>query len=278
MLRTRDDIGESLPHLPYRAGGGNIALLAMERESVRQEGSESVHLEVGDGITTLAGSWTFGGDVPSAFDSHVARSVPSYSECHDLIADIADQVMPHGGRCYDIGCSTGALTSILSERLGSRRAEVIGVDREPGMIDRARSRCAGMPYVSFQTASLEELSMERADLVVSYYTLQFVPPRERLGILENIRRALAPAGALILFEKVLAPTARTQEVANGAYSDWKRRQGFSDEEIASKTRSLRGVLQPLSPQENVALLRRAGFGEVMHVFRWVLFEGLVAFA
>jgi tRNA (cmo5U34)-methyltransferase len=252
--------------------------LAGDRDQPRDESAQPRPLQVGDGISTLAGSWTFGGDVPEAFDNHVARSIPAYSECHRLIADLADQLAPLGGRCYDLGCSTGALTRLLAEHLADRRVEVIGVDREPGMIRRATERCSQLPMVRFETASLEELVFEPADLVVCYYTLQFVPLRHRRAVVERIRRAVDPAGALILFEKVLAPTARTQEIAVGAYMDWKRQQGFSDEEIAAKTRSIRGVLQSLSPDENDAMLRRAGFSEVMQVFRWVLFEGLVAYA
>jgi tRNA (cmo5U34)-methyltransferase len=231
---------------------------------------------VGDGITTPAGSWSFGGEVPDAFDRHVARSVPAYVEGQELIADIADQLVPQSGRVYDLGCSTGTLTRQLAERLAPRRAEVVGIDREPGMVERARERCAGLPSVRFETASLQELSFEPADLVVSYYTLQFVPLRSRAELVARIHAALAPGGSFVLFEKVLASSARNQETAVGAYADWKRRQGFGDEEIAAKSRSIRGVLQPLSPAENEAMLLGAGFGEMMYVFRWVLFEGLVA--
>lgn len=252
--------------------------MATDRTRLRPVGADAHAPRVGDGIRTLAGSWTFGGEVPAAFDSHVERSVPAYHECHAMIADLADQLVPAGGRCYDLGCSTGALTALLAERLAPRRAEVVGVDREPDMVRQAAERCAQLSGVRLLTSGVEELELEPADLVVSYYTLQFVPLRVRREVLESIRRALAPAGALILFEKVLAPTARSQEVAVGAYHDWKRGQGFSDDEIAAKARSIRGVLQPLSPAENEAMLRRAGFGDVMHVFRWVLFEGVVAWA
>ena len=113
----------------------------------RQDGlDETLHApHVGDGITTPAGSWTFGGEVPEAFDAHVARSVPSYTDGQELIADLADQLVPPGGRVYDLGCSTGALTAQLAERLAPRRAEVIGVDREPGMTERARDALRGAP-------------------------------------------------------------------------------------------------------------------------------------
>jgi len=253
-----------------------LRFLATELDTDRQDTDQLHTPHVGDGITTMAGSWTFGGEVPAAFDSHVSRSVPAYADGQEMIADIAEQVVPHGGRIYDLGCSTGTLTALLAERLAPRRIELIGVDRERGMIERAEERCAHLPTVRFETASLQELTLEPADMVVSYYTLQFVPLRARAEIVARIHAALVPGGSFVLFEKVLASGARNQEMAIGAYSDWKRRQGFGDEEIAAKSRSIRGVLQPLSPAENEAMLLGAGFGEMMYVFRWVLFEGLIA--
>src|SRR4051794_15449388 len=239
--------------------------------------ADGLHVpHVGDGITTPAGSWTFGGEVPAAFDSHVARSVPAYAEGQELIADIADQLVSPGGRVYDLGCSTGALTAQIAERLAPRRVEVVGIDREPGMVERAQLRCAALPQVRFETASLQALAFESADMIVSYYTLQFVPLRARAQVVARIREALVPGGTFVLFEKVVASSARNQATAEGAYADWKSRQGFGDDEIAAKARSIRGVLQPLSSEENDAMLREAGFGELMRVFRWVLFEGLIA--
>jgi hypothetical protein len=35
-------------------------------------------------------------------------------------------------------------------------------------------------------------------------------------------------------------------------------------------------LQPLTASENHELLRNAGFSEIMHVFRWLMFDGVVA--
>src|SRR5437016_4352914 len=111
--------------------------------------------------------------------------------------------------------------------------------------------------------------------------LRRVPPAHR-----GPRRPAGAAGWALLRPGLLdgdadaaargAPSARDQEMASGVYSDWKGRQGFSDAELAAKARSLRGVLQPQSHEENEVMLRRAGFSQVMQVFRWLLFEGLVA--
>ena len=69
-----------------------------------------------------------------------------------------------------------------------------------------------------------------------------------------------------------------QDVSVGVYSDFKRRRGFTDDEIAAKARSLRGVLHPLPAAQNYAMLRRGGFTELVQVFRWMIFDGVIAYA
>lgn len=239
---------------------------------------EGDDVEVGSGIRAPGGVWTFGEDTPRWFDDHVASSIPAYAGCHELVVDIADQLVPPGGRCYDLGCSTGALTSRLAERLAPRGAEVIGIDREPGMIEAATERCVGLASVRFEVSALENAKLETADLAVCFYTLQFVPRRQRQEVLAGIHRALAPAGVLILFEKILAPSAHAQDLSVGVYADFKRRRGFTDDEIAAKARSLRGVLHPLPAEQNYAMLRQGGFTELVPVFRWMIFDGVIAYA
>ena len=230
---------------------------------------------VGSGLDADSGGWTFGGDTPAAFGEHAVQSIPWYEACHELVVDVADHLVPAGGRCYELGCSTGTLTAKLASRLRARGAEVVGVDSEPGMIAFAAERCSGLP-ARFESARLEELDFEQADLIVSYYTLQFVGRRDRPEVVRHIQQALRPTGALILFEKVLADSGRAQEIATGALYDWKRRQGLSDAEIAAKARSLRGVLEPQTSAKNRAMLLRAGFTEPIQIFRWMAWEGLVA--
>ena len=46
-------------------------------------------------------------------------------------------------------------------------------------------------------------------------------------------------------------------------------------EIINKSRSLKGVLEPFSTEGNLGLLRRAGFQDIMTVFKYVPFEGFL---
>jgi tRNA (cmo5U34)-methyltransferase len=75
---------------------------------------------------------------------------------------------------------------------------------------------------------------------------------------------------------VHAPDARFQDIASGLYTELKLRRGFSGAEIVNKARALKGVLQPCSSEGNRDLLARAGFTDVMTMFKYVCFEGFVA--
>ncbi len=231
---------------------------------------------IGDGIHVDPGAWSFSGEVVDNFDVHVARSVPFYTHTHRLIEQLSDRFVTSGSRVYDLGCSTGALTVRLAHRHRERDIELVAVDREPRMVAVARDRSAAYPSVTALEADLVELELHPADLVVAHYTLQFVMPAARPGVFERIARALDHRGAFLMFEKVRSSDKRVDALTAGMYYDWKRSQGYSHAEIAAKTRSLEGVLEPFTPEQNRDFLRTAGFKTVFAVYRWLNWEGLVA--
>ena len=49
-----------------------------------------------------------------------------------------------------------------------------------------------------------------------------------------------------MVEKVRAPDARFQDIINQVYFEYKISQGYTDNEIIAKSRSLKGVLEPFS--------------------------------
>jgi tRNA (cmo5U34)-methyltransferase len=76
---------------------------------------------------------------------------------------------------------------------------------------------------------------------------------------------------------VRGPDARFQDIMTAMYSyDYKLAQGYNAEEIVSKARSLKGILEPFSTQGNLDMLARAGFKDVTTIMKYISFEGLVA--
>jgi len=232
---------------------------------------------VGQKIAADNAGWTFGNNVPDTFVDHIRQSVPLYESGHDLACQLSDFFVKDDSVVYEIGTSTGELIRKLAEHNARKSgARWVGMDVEPAMVAAAEKHCKDVPNISILHADARHLDMEKADLIVSYYTMQFVPPRYRQELFDKIYEALNWGGAFIMFEKVRGPDARFQDIITQLYNDFKLRNGFSSEEIVEKARSLKGVLEPFSTQGNLDLMARAGFKDVVTVQKYLAFEGFLA--
>jgi tRNA (cmo5U34)-methyltransferase len=236
---------------------------------------ESSMARVGDDIETENAGWSFGGNVAEHFDEHVARSVPFYREGHELIARASDFFVSEGSVCYDLGCSTGQLLLTLADRHRRKAVRFVGIDVEPNMVAVARRKCV-QPNIEVQQGDLLDVELERADVIVCYYVMQFIRPKNRQVAFDRVYQALNWGGAFFCFEKVRAPDARFQDITTALYQEYKLGQGYDATEIVEKSRSLKGILEPFSTEGNLGLLRRAGFVDVMTIFKYVCFEGFLA--
>jgi tRNA (cmo5U34)-methyltransferase len=79
-----------------------------------------------------------------------------------------------------------------------------------------------------------------------------------------------------MYEKVRANDARFQDIISTLYTEFKLLNGYSSDEIISKSRSLKGVLEPFSSNANIDMLKRAGFEDILTIFKYLNFEGLLA--
>lgn len=232
---------------------------------------------VGDGIGAGNAGWSFAGGVAKSFSAHVRRSVPLYDEGHELICRVSDYFVHEDSVVYELGVSTAALLAKLADRHRDKRgARFIGIDSEPSMLQQARREHGERPAMELECADINLFDYERTDLVVAYYTVQFVAPRIRQALFDRIYQALNWGGAFLLFEKVRAPDARFQDICSGIHTDFKLENGFGAEEILNKTRSLKGVLEPFSTQGNLDLLARAGFVDLMTIMKHIPVEGFLA--
>ncbi len=229
----------------------------------------------GDNIKTENASWTFGNNVAKNFSKHVKTSVPMYETGHEIILSISDFFLKEKSLCYDIGCSTGTLLGKLSDRHKNKnKIDFIGIDPVSQMIKQAKiENKSKLKNISFLNKSINDIKLKKSDLIISYYTTQFISPRYRQDIINNIYKSLNWGGAFILFEKIRGPDARFQDIYSSIYQDFKILQGYSEEEIVSKQRSLKGVLEPFSNEGNIGLLSRAGFKDITTIFQWVCFQG-----
>jgi len=230
---------------------------------------------VGDQIEAGNANWSFSGEISQHFDQHIKKSIPFYENSHELGISISDFFLGHGSICYDLGCSTGTLLAGLAKHHNKKRVQFIGIDIEADMVNYAQNLCQPFPNIEIRNESLIDLELEKADLIIAYYTMQFIKPKHRQVLFNRIYEALNWGGGFLLFEKVRSPDARFQDMMTTLYTDYKLNQGYSGDEIIAKNRSLKGILEPFSRAGNLGLLERAGFVDVTTVMKYICFEGFL---
>lgn len=224
----------------------------------------------------------FSPEISAAFDDMAARSIPAYRQTL-LFSELLAADHATGLTACDVGCSTGTLAVAIAQRLGPHGGAVLGVDLEPSMLDRARERAAASAAAGASLAPLRwscgdvrALEPPASDTIFVHWTLQFLPVVEREVVLARLFAALRPGGALVLSEKVRASTEARQRTMDTWYDGFKLANGYSRAEIEHKRRALAGTLIPLTLDENLALVERAGGARAEVVFLNVCFATVVA--
>jgi tRNA (cmo5U34)-methyltransferase len=193
----------------------------------------------------------------------------------ELAADFAQP----NTNLYDIGCST-ATTLLALDPLIDRSVRFVGIDNAPDMLAKARRKIeAAAPnrVIDLVEADLHRgFAAENASVVTMLLTLQFARPLYREQIVRHLADALNEQGVLILIEKLTSEDTTFNRLFIDHYYDHKRRNGYSDTEIAKKREALENVLIPYRLEENIELLQRVGFRKVETFFRWYNFCGLIA--
>ena len=107
-------------------------------------------------------------------------------------------LLPADLRIADLGCGTGEVVAALAPCA----RQVVGVDREPAMIDAAARRTQGMANVSLHAASLDDLPL--ADQCLDAATLMLVLHHiaDTEAVFREVSRVLRPGGSLVLLDMI----------------------------------------------------------------------------
>ncbi len=214
--------------------------------------------------------------VASVFDDMLDRSVPFYKQVQSLIISLIEKRARDGMRVLDLGASTGSFLLALASRIETK-AHLVGVDNSQAMVTRAEQKAQAFGAdVVFRYEDMRTANFGTQDIIVANYTLQFIRPMERPGLVSKIYEALDKEGCFFFSEKVTFEERRLDKETIDLYYDFKRAQGYSDFEIAQKREALENVLIPFTIAENIRMCKAAGFAHVDTLFQWGNFVTFLA--
>lgn len=233
--------------------------------------------QVDDAISAVPGAWRFDAEVSAAFDSHVRKSVPFYDELQRMVLELSEYFVRDQSVVFDLGSSTGTTLEMLAAAHEQKHdVQFIGFDVSESMVEEACKKRV-RPNVRFFHKNILDVEFTPApNFVTSLYTLQFLTLAERRQLLHRISEGMVEGGGLLVVEKVRAETAFFEDIWLELFWDFKRRQGLTPEQILDKANSIRGVLNPLTCEENIDLLKQTGFDRVEIFFKWYNWAGFLA--
>lgn len=218
--------------------------------------------------------------VVDVFPDMIQRSVPGYGTMVSMIGGLTAKYAQANSHCYDLGCSLGAVSLAMRQRISQPECDIIAVDNSPAMIERGQellaSDTASAIPVKMLCANIQDVTIESASVVVLNFTLQFIPLEERLTLIERIYQGLKPGGVLILSEKMAFEEQERQRFHVDLHHDFKRANGYSDLEISQKRTALENVMIPETLACHQQRLQEAGFGFSDVWFQCFNFASLVA--
>lgn len=219
--------------------------------------------------------FNFNSEVASVFDNMIERSIPYYWDNINLITNLIALKENCNSIC-DIGCSTGNLLIHLKNLEIFKNTRLLGIDNSLDMLHIARKKASAYGVnIEFKKEDILHIDFN-FDCVIANYTLQFIRPINREYLVKKIFNTLNDNAIFILTEKLAINNPKLDKDLIEIYHKFKKDKGYSDTEIARKREALENILIPYTQDENLALLKKAGFSSIELIFRWANFATFIA--
>lgn len=223
-------------------------------------------------------SFAFDQQVTDVFADMIQRSVPGYDSILKSIAMFCMQYAQKSTNVYDLGCSLGAVAVTAAQVTKDKKCHVIGVDTSVPMLEKCQQIIDDKSLeniIQLHNKDIVSMEFENASVVVSNFTLQFIPKAQRLNVVQSIYDGLNPGGIFILSEKFKGDEA-TDEFLIKHYHAYKKLNGYSNKEIQRKRQALKDVLIPDSIEEIKSRLSSVGFKNITKWFQCFNFASFIA--
>lgn len=223
--------------------------------------------------------FVFDEQVARVFPDMIRRSVPGYETIISMLGVFAAEYVKDNTQIYDLGCSLGAASLAIRRHVQASGCKLIAVDNAEAMVKHCQENLdvdQSITSVEVRCEDIRNTVIESASLVTLNFTLQFIKPEHRLGLLQKVYQGMNPGGALVLSEKIKLSTPESQQLQTDLHHAFKRANGYSDLEISQKRQAIENVLIPDTIADHVARLNQVGFSRVELWFQCFNFVSFIA--
>ncbi|MEH6720092.1 MAG: class I SAM-dependent methyltransferase [Aurantimonas endophytica] len=204
------------------------------------------------------------------------RMVPGFEHLHRMTALLLAERVAEDGRILVLGAGGGLeLQAFASFRPGWR---FDGVDPSAAMLELARRILGPLaPRVRLHEGTIDMAPEGPFDGATCLLTLHFLPREERLRTLIEVRRRLAPGAPFVVAHHSFPQDSKGKALWLERFAAFAVESGMPAAQMSGAIAAIGERLPALSPEEDQALLRDAGFEGVDLFYAGFTFRGWVAY-
>ncbi|MCZ8378878.1 class I SAM-dependent methyltransferase [Mycobacterium sp. CPCC 205372] len=206
------------------------------------------------------------------------KFVPGYREIHRLAAILISERAPEQARVLVLGAGGGLEIKALAEARPGWTFD--GVDPARPMLDLAAKTLGPLTSrTRLHEGYIDDAPAGPFDAATSFLTLHFLALDERRRTAAEVRRRLAP-GAPFVVAHMSLPQRDAAERAMwlSRYAEYAHDSGISREITERASATVDSDVPILTPEQDEAVLRDAGFTDVVQFYSAFTFRGWVGYA
>jgi tRNA (cmo5U34)-methyltransferase len=213
-------------------------------------------------------------DAAARYREGPPRQVPGFADLHRMTSLLLAERTPEDGRVLVLGAGGGLELEHLAAAHPGWAFDGIDPSAEMLRVAEAVTRPFG-DRIRLREGYVDSAPAGPFDAAVCLLTLHFIPAPERLATLRQLHRRLKPAAPLVVAHHSLPTQPPERDTWLARYAAYA---GFAADRMEQTIGAIRDRLPFLSPEEDEALLRQAGFADVSLFYAALTFRGWVAYA
>jgi tRNA (cmo5U34)-methyltransferase len=205
------------------------------------------------------------------------RVVPGFADLHRLTAILLAERAPEEARILVLGAGGGLELKAFAQ--AHPRWTFDGVDPAHEMLKAAEKTLGPLASrVRLHEGYIDDAPAGPFDAATCLLTLHFLAPEERLRTVIDIRRRLKPGAPFVAAHASFPQGEGERDLWLSRYAAFAIASGVDPERAQAMRATVEAHLNMLTPVQDEAILRDAGFCDVSQFYAAFTWRGWVAYA
>lgn len=202
------------------------------------------------------------------------RQVPGFHALQQMATLLLAESVPAAGRVLVLGAGGGLELKVFAE--AHPGWQFLGVDPSAEMLSLARAHLGPlMERTQLHEGYLDSAPQETFDGATSILVMHFLSLEERRTTLRELARRLKPGAPLVLAHHSFPQTEPAKSRWLARYAAFAAASGVVHANAANAARAISERLALFDPDQEMELLREAGFVDVELFYAGLTFKGWV---